>query len=224
VVEGEGTVRVAVVDDDAMARTGISMIISSAPEIEVVAQAQDGSQAVQLVQRHGPDVVLMDIQMPRMDGLRATAALAALPDPPKVVIITSFNLDEHVFDALGAGATGFLLKESSPQEIIDAVRVVARGEAMLAPQATTHLIGHFVHQRHDPQRRAARAQLDSLTDRECEVLTAVAEGQSNNDIANSLFLSEATVKTHLSRMFTKLGVGNRVQLAIFAHRCGLVDW
>ncbi|SDT01734.1 response regulator [Microlunatus soli] len=220
----DSDIRVAVIDDDAMARAGISMIVSSAPGIEVVGQADDGSGAVDLVARHAPDVVLMDIQMPGMDGLQATAALAALARPPRIIMITSFNLDEHVFDALAAGATGFLLKEASPTEIVDAVRVVAAGEAMLSPQATTHLIGHYVTKRRDPQRRAAKTRLGLLTERECEVLTSVAEGRSNSEIAGALFLSEATVKTHLTRMFTKLDVSNRVQLAIFAHRSGLVDW
>ncbi|CAM2984539.1 response regulator transcription factor [Saccharomonospora xinjiangensis] len=198
------------------------MILDSTPEIEVVGQASDGDEAVPLVNRHAPDVVVMDIRMSRMDGLAATAAVRALARPPKVLVLTTFDLDEYVFDALTAGANGFLLKESSPQEIIDAVRVVARGESMLSPRSTTQLIGHFVSLKANPRRREAAVKLSTLTDREREVVTAVAQGKSNAGIAEDLYMSEATVKTHITRTFAKLDVTNRVQLTIFAYEAGLV--
>ncbi|EID54057.1 response regulator [Saccharomonospora xinjiangensis] len=214
--------RVVLVDDDPLVRTGLAMILDSTPEIEVVGQASDGDEAVPLVNRHAPDVVVMDIRMSRMDGLAATAAVRALARPPKVLVLTTFDLDEYVFDALTAGANGFLLKESSPQEIIDAVRVVARGESMLSPRSTTQLIGHFVSLKANPRRREAAVKLSTLTDREREVVTAVAQGKSNAGIAEELYMSEATVKTHITRTFAKLDVTNRVQLTIFAYEAGLV--
>ncbi len=198
------------------------MILDSTPDIEVVGQASDGDEVVPLVNRYAPDVVVMDIRMARMDGLAATAAVRALPRPPKVLVLTTFDLDEYVFDALTAGANGFLLKESSPQEIIDAVRVVARGESMLSPRSTTQLIGHFVSLKANPRRREAAVKLSTLTDREREVVTAVAQGKPNAGIAEELFMSEATVKTHITRVFAKLDVANRVQLTIFAYEAGLV--
>ncbi|WP_043536052.1 response regulator transcription factor [Saccharomonospora cyanea] len=214
--------RVVLVDDDPLVRTGLAMILDSTPDIEVVGQASDGDEVVPLVNRHAPDVVVMDIRMARMDGLAATAAVRALPRPPKVLVLTTFDLDEYVFDALTAGANGFLLKESSPQEIIDAVRVVARGESMLSPRSTTQLIGHFVSLKANPRRREAAVKLSTLTDREREVVTAVAQGKPNAGIAEELFMSEATVKTHITRVFAKLDVANRVQLTIFAYEAGLV--
>jgi DNA-binding NarL/FixJ family response regulator len=216
------SVRVLLVDDDPLVRTGLSMILASAPDLEVVAQAGDGDEAVQQVALHAPDVVLMDIRMRRMNGLVATAAVLAQPRPPKVLILTTFDLDEYVFEALAAGASGFLLKEGSPQEIIEGVRVVARGEAMLSPRTTKQLIGQFVAARVSPRRARARAGLELLTDRERQIVTAVAQGKPNADIAAELFLSEATVKTHITRTFAKLDVSNRVQLTIFAYEAGLV--
>ena len=199
------------------------MILASAADIAVVAEAGDGDEAVPMVNSHAPDVVITDIRMGRMDGLAATAAVMALPRPPKVLILTTFDLDEYVFDALAVGASGFLLKESSPQEIIDAVRVVAAGEAMLCPRTTKKLIGHFVAARVSLRRRAALTKLGTLSEREREVVTAVAQGKPNADIAAGLFLSEATVKTHITRTFAKLDVANRVQLTIFAYESGLVS-
>jgi DNA-binding NarL/FixJ family response regulator len=169
-----------------------------------------------------PDVVLMDIRMRRMDGIAATAAVSALPNPPKVLVLTTYNLDEYVFDALAAGAGGFLLKESAPQEIIEAVRVVAKGDMMLSPGTTRKLVGHFVAARANPRRLRALAKLGDLSEREREVVMAVAQGKSNADIAGELFLSEATVKTHITRTFAKLDVTNRVQLTIFAYEAGMV--
>ncbi|WP_155543501.1 response regulator [Amycolatopsis camponoti] len=216
------SVRVLLVDDDPLVRTGLSMILGSTPDLEVVAQAGDGDEAVQQVARHAPDVVVMDIRMRRMNGLAATAAVLAQPRAPKVLILTTFDLDEYVFEALAAGASGFLLKEGSPQEIIEAVRVVANGDAMLSPRTTKQLIGQFVAARVNPRRARAQTKLDLLSNREREVVTAVAQGKPNADIAAELFLSEATVKTHITRTFAKLDVSNRVQLTIFAYEAGLV--
>ncbi|MBN6034624.1 response regulator transcription factor [Amycolatopsis sp. 195334CR] len=210
------------VDDDAMVRTGLSMILGSTGDITVVGEAGDGDEAVAKVTAHAPDVVLMDIRMRRMDGLAATAAVTALPRPPKVLVLTTFDLDQYVFDALGAGASGFLLKECSPQEIIDAVRVVGAGEAMLSPRATKKLIGHFVSAQSNPRRHRAMTGLGTLTEREREIVTAVAQGKPNSVIAAELHLSEATVKTHITRIFAKINAANRVQLTIFAYEAGLV--
>ncbi|MEQ0559868.1 response regulator transcription factor [Amycolatopsis sp. NEAU-NG30] len=216
------SVRVLLVDDDPLVRTGLSMILGSTPDIEVVAEAGDGDEAVHQVARHAPDVVLMDIRMRRMNGLAATAAVLAQPRPPKVLILTTFDLDEYVFEALAAGASGFLLKEGSPQEIIEGVRVVANGDAMLSPRTTKQLIGQFVATRTNPRRTRAQAKLELLSDRERQIVTAVARGKPNAEIAGELFLSEATVKTHITRTFAKLDVSNRVQLTIFAYEAGLV--
>ncbi|GAB3148873.1 response regulator transcription factor [Amycolatopsis stemonae] len=217
------SVRVLLVDDDPLVRTGLSMILGSTPDLEVVGQAGDGDEAVQQVARHAPDVVIMDIRMRRMNGLAATAAVLAQPRAPKVLILTTFDLDEYVFEALAAGASGFLLKEGSPQEIIEGVRVVAGGDAMLSPRTTKQLIGQFVAARANPRRARALAKLELLSGREREVVTAVAQGKPNADIAAELFLSEATVKTHITRTFAKLDVSNRVQLTIFAYEAGLVS-
>ncbi|MEU0529630.1 response regulator transcription factor [Amycolatopsis tolypomycina] len=216
------TVRVLLVDDDPLVRTGLSMILGSTPDLQVVAEAGDGDEAVQQVARHAPDVVIMDIRMRRMNGLAATAAVLAQPRPPKVLILTTFDLDEYVFEALAAGASGFLLKEGSPQEIIDGVRVVANGDAMLSPRTTKQLIGQFVAARANPRRSRAQAKLELLSAREREIVTAVAQGKPNAEIAAELFLSEATVKTHITRTFAKLDVSNRVQLTIFAYEAALV--
>ncbi|WIV55621.1 response regulator transcription factor [Amycolatopsis nalaikhensis] len=216
------SVRVLLVDDDPLVRTGLSMILGSTNDISVVGEAGDGDEAVQQVARHAPDVVIMDIRMRRMNGLAATAAVLAQPRPPKVLILTTFDLDEYVFEALAAGASGFLLKEGSPQEIIEGVRVVANGDAMLSPRTTKQLIGQFVAARANPRRARAQGKLELLSGREREIVTAVARGKPNADIAAELFLSEATVKTHITRTFAKLDVSNRVQLTIFAYEAGLV--
>jgi DNA-binding NarL/FixJ family response regulator len=214
--------RVLLVDDDRLVRTGLATIIGSAPDIVIVGEASDGDEVLAGIRAYAPDVVLMDIRMRRMDGIAATAAVAALPNGPRVLVLTTYDLDEYVFDALAAGAGGFLLKESSPKEIIEAVRVVARGEVMLAPSTTRKLVGHFVAARANPRRQRALAKLGELSGREREVVTAVAQGKSNADIAGELFLSEATVKTHITRTFAKLNVTNRVQLTIFAYEAGMV--
>lgn len=214
--------RVLLVDDDPLVRRGLAMIIGSAPDIAVVGEVGDGDEAVSGVRAYTPDVVLMDIRMRRMDGLTATRHVMALPSPPKVLVLTTYDLDEYVFDALAAGAGGFLLKEGSPQEIIEAVRVVARGDMMLSPGTTRKLVGHFVAARANPRRQRALAKLTELSVREREVVAAVAQGKSNAEIAGDLYLSEATVKTHITRTFAKLDVTNRVQLTIFAYEAGMV--
>lgn len=214
--------RVLLIDDDPMVRTGLSLILGSTEDIDVVGEAGDGDEAVRQVTALGPDVVIMDIRMRRMDGLAATKAVTALADPPKVLMLTTYDLDEYVFDALAAGASGFLLKEGSPQEIIEAVRTVAKGDVMLSPGTTRKLVGHFVAARANPRRERALTKLATLSEREREVVVAVAQGKSNADIAGALFLSEATVKTHITRAFAKIDVANRVQLTIFAYEAGVV--
>ncbi len=213
--------RVLVVDDEALVRAGLRMILAAADDLEVVAEAEDGADAVAAVQRHRPDVVLMDIRMPKVDGLAATRAVLALEEPPRVVVLTTFDLDDYVFRALEAGASGFLLKDTPPRELVRAVRVVAAGEAMLSPAVTRRLIGHFT-DGGSSRRRTAEQRLEVLTAREREVLAAVARGLSNADVGRELYMSEATVKAHVSRLLTKLDAGNRVQVAILAHEAGLV--
>ena len=215
--------RILIVDDDALVRAGLRMILESADDLQVVGEATDGSQVTAAVQRHRPDVVLMDIRMPTMDGLAATAALQAMAEPPRVIVLTTFDLDDFVFRALQAGAAGFLLKDTPPLELIAAVRVVAAGDGMLSPGVTRRLIGHFAADPRVDRRRQALERLAGLTDREREVLVQVGQGLSNADIGRSLFMSEATVKAHVSRVLVKLGVANRVQVAILAHDAGLLD-
>jgi len=224
---GAGTsarpIRVLLVDDDALVRAGLRMILSSADDIEIVGEAENGAQAVEGVAAHRPDVVLMDVRMPVVDGLTAAGAITGRPDAPAVVMLTTFDLDEYVFQALQAGATGFLLKDTPPRELVSAVRVVAAGEAMLSPTVTRRLVGHYAADAGNPRRREATESLRLLTDREREVLGAVGHGMSNAEIGRELFMSEATVKTHVSRLLTKLQAHNRVQVAIVAHDAGLLD-
>jgi DNA-binding NarL/FixJ family response regulator len=215
--------RILIVDDDALVRAGLRMILESAEDLEVVGEASDGADVGEAVQRHLPDVVLMDIRMPRVDGLTATTALGRLPNPPKVIVLTTFDLDDFVFRALQAGAAGFLLKDTPPRDLIAAVRVVAEGEAMLSPGVTKRLIGHFAADPRVERKRQATTRLEGLTDREREVLVEVGKGLSNNDIGKALFMSEATVKAHVSRLFVKLDAANRVQVAILAYEAGLLD-
>ncbi|HYJ74231.1 MAG TPA: response regulator transcription factor [Kineosporiaceae bacterium] len=216
-------IRVLLVDDDPLVRAGLRMILSSADDVEVVGEAGDGSEAVDAVRTHRPDVVLMDIRMPDVDGLAATASVTALPDPPRVVVLTTFGLDEYVFRALEAGAAGFLLKDTPPRDLIAAVRIVAGGDAMLSPSVTRTLIGRVAGAGESGRRAAAQARLAPLTDREREVLVAVGRGLSNAEIGRELYLSEATVKTHVSRLLLKLDCANRVQVAILAHDAGLLE-
>ena len=213
-------IRVLLVDDDALVRAGLRMILSSAEDLELVGEADDGARAVAAVREHRPDVVLMDIRMPEMDGITATAALRRLDAPPQVIVLTTFQADAQVLSALRAGAGGFLLKDTPPAEIVNAVRLVAAGEAMLSPSVTRTLLSHFGDDEAAERRRAAAQRLATLTDREREVALAVGSGASNADVAASLFMSEATVKAHVSRLFTKLDVTNRVHIAIVVHDAG----
>ncbi len=215
--------RLLIVDDEALVRAGLKMILESDQDLEVVAEAGDGADAAAMVVKHRPDVVLMDIRMPRLDGLAATREVQALPDPPKVVVLTTFDLDDYVFRALQAGASGFLLKDTPPRELVQAVKVVANGDAMLSPAVTRRLIGHFAADSRSDRQRLARERITALTDREREVLGAVGRGLSNADIGKTLFMSEATVKAHVSRVLVKLDATNRVQVAILAHDAGLLD-
>ena len=211
------SVRVLLVDDDALVRAGLRMILSSAADLELVGEADDGARAVAAVREHRPDVVLMDIRMPEMDGIAATAALRRLDAPPQVIVLTTYQADDQVMSALCAGASGFLLKHTPPAEIVNAVRLVAAGEAMLSPSVTRTLLAHFGDAQAVERRRAAAQRLSTLTDREREVAVSVGSGASNAEVATSLFMSEATVKAHVSRLFTKLDVANRVQVAIVVH-------
>jgi DNA-binding NarL/FixJ family response regulator len=212
-----GKVRVLLVDDDALVRAGLRTILSSASDLELVAEADDGSRAVAAVREHRPDVVLMDIRMPQMDGITATAALRRLDPAPQVIVLTTFQADEQILNALRAGAGGFLLKDTPPADIINAVRVVASGEAMLSPSVTRTLLTHVGDAAASERRRTAMQRLATLTDREREVAVAVGSGASNAEVAASLFMSEATVKAHVSRLLTKLDAANRVQIAIVVH-------
>ena len=208
------------VDDEQLVRSGLRMILESAGDIEVVGEAGDGGGAVDQVRLHRPEVVLMDIRMPAMDGLAATRELTALPDPPRIIMLTTFELDEYVHTALENGAVGFLLKDTPPRDLIQAVHIVAEGNAMLAPSVTRRLIAEFA-ARNSTQAVAARTQLEALTDREREVAVAIAQGLSNAEIAKLLFMSEATVKAHVSHVLAKLNLTNRVQAAMLVHDAGL---
>jgi DNA-binding NarL/FixJ family response regulator len=210
-------VKVLLVDDDALVRAGLRLILSSAPDIEVVGETDDGARAVAAVQQHRPDVVLMDIRMPQVDGITATGALRRLDLPPEVIVLTTFQADEHVVSALRAGASGFLVKDTPPADIISAVRLVAAGDAIVSPSVTRTLLSHFGSTPASEQHRVAAQRLGALTDREREVATAVGLGASNAEIAASLFMSESTVKAHVSRLLSKLDVSNRVQIAILVH-------
>ena len=213
-------IRVLLVDDDALVRAGLRMILSSAEDLDLVGEVDDGARAVAVVREHRPDVVLMDIRMPEMDGITATAALRRLDAPPQVIVLTTFQADEQVLSALRVGASGFLLKDTPPAEIWNAVRLVAAGDAMLSPSVTRTLLSHFGDTEATERRRAAAQRLATLTDREREVALAVGSGASNAEVAASLFMSEATVKAHVSRLFTKLDVTNRVHIAIVVHDAG----
>ena len=216
-----GKLRVLLVDDDPLVRAGLRTILSAADDMEVVGEAGDGAAGITAVSEHWPDVVLMDVRMPDVDGIAATERIAAAKDPPKVIVLTTFHLDEYVFGALRAGASSFLLKDTPPADIIRAVRLVAAGEAMLSPAVTRTLIERFGADTSASRRTAASQALRALTDREREVAAEVAQGRSNADIAVRLYMSEATVKAHVSRVLAKLGAANRVQVAILARDAGL---
>jgi DNA-binding NarL/FixJ family response regulator len=216
------TIRVLLVDDQAMVRTGFRMILGTENDLEVVGEAGDGERAVWETERLHPDVVLMDVQMPVLDGIAATRRITASDEmrSTRVLILTTFERDDYIWEALQAGASGFLLKNASPEELINAVRVVAGGDALLAPSVTRRLISDMVRPRVLPELTALLA---SLTDRECEVLRGIAAGLSNAELAQRLVVGEATVKTHVSRVLLKLSVRDRVQAAAFAYESGLVQ-
>jgi DNA-binding NarL/FixJ family response regulator len=214
-------IRVALADDQVLVRAGFAALLDAEDDIEVIGEAADGQEAVSLARRARPDVVLMDIRMPGLDGIEATRRIAADPGlaPTHVVILTTFDLDEYVFEGIRAGAAGFLVKDTDPAELIRAVRVVAGGDALLSPKITLRLIGEFA-----SRSRAVRAipGLDSLTAREREVVTLIASGLSNDEIARRLYLSTSTAKTHATRAMTKLGARDRAQLVVAAYESGLV--
>jgi DNA-binding NarL/FixJ family response regulator len=214
------TIGVVVADDQAIVRAGFRLLIESEPGLTVLGEAADGAEAIAVSRRTSPDVVLMDIRMPVMDGIAATRVLAADGERPRVLILTTFDLDEYVFNALRGGASGFMLKDRPPEELLAAVRVIAKGEALLAPNITRRLISHFVRQP-DPHRPPPGA-LEQLTVREREVLTLIALGLSNAEIADKLVMSVPTAKTHVSRILAKLGAHDRAQLVVMAYQSGLV--
>jgi DNA-binding NarL/FixJ family response regulator len=215
-------VRLLVVDDDPLVRSALVLMLGGQPDLVVVGEAGDGREALRRVDELHPTVVLMDIRMPRMSGLEATRALHARPDPPHVIVLTTFDADEHVLGALAAGADGFLLKDTPPPQILDAIRAVAEGDPMLSPSVTRTLIDRIRDDNGDGRAESARARLGVLTDREQEVALAVGRGLTNAEIAQELRLSVPTVKAHVSRLFDKLQVTNRVQIAICVHDAGLV--
>ncbi|MGH3990044.1 MAG: response regulator [Pseudonocardiaceae bacterium] len=214
------TIRVVIADDQSLVRTGFGAILSHEPDLEVVGEAGDGRQAVEQVRLHRPDVVLMDVRMPVMDGLEATRELTASGSATRVLILTTFDLDEYVFAALRGGASGFLLKDAPADQLLTAIRVVAAGDALIAPSVTRRLIAEFAHR---PMHTDRPAQLEPLTAREREVLGLLARGMSNSEIAAALFLGEATVKTHVARILSKLCLRDRVQAVVLAYESGLVQ-
>jgi DNA-binding NarL/FixJ family response regulator len=215
-------IKIGICDDDQLIRAGLRMIIDQEPDFEVVAEAGTGAEAIDLVTAHPIDVMLMDIRMPVMDGIEATRRIVATTEGPRVIILTTFELDEYVFAALSAGASGFLLKRTPPEQLIEAIRVVARGEALLAPSVTRRLIEAFTRRapvRADP---AQSKRLAALTPRELEVLTGIGRGLSNQELAEELFIADNTVKTHVKRVFTKIGARDRAQAVVIAYEAGLV--
>jgi len=218
------TIRVVVADDQALVRSGFTMLLAGEPDIDVVGEAGNGAEAVALVASERPDVVLMDVRMPVMDGLEATRRISGDESlsGTRVVILTTFDLDEYVHEALRAGASGFLLKDTLPIDLLNAVRVVAGGDALIAPKITRRLIEEFARRPEPAAVAAAATALDQLTEREREVLETVARGSSNAEIAAELFVSHATVKTHVSRLLMKLGARDRAQLVMIAYETGLI--
>jgi len=216
-------IRVLIVDDDPLVRAGLSMMLAGTGDIDIVGEAADGSEVAAAVDAHAPDVVLMDIRMPKVDGLAATELIRARPDAPQVIVLTTFDADDQVVRALRAGAGGFLLKDTPPVEILRAIRLVAAGDPILSPTVTRRLIARVAGAADpDDGRRRARALLDRLSEREREVAVAIGQGRSNAEISAELYMSVATVKAHVSRVLMKLELNNRVQVALLAHDAGLV--
>jgi len=213
------TIRVLVVDDQSMVRAGLRMLLSDEPDLEVVAQAGNGREAIAQAARFRPNVVLMDIRMPELDGLEATRRILAADETARVLVLTTFNLDEYVFEALRAGASGFVLKDDPPEQLIDAVRVVATGEALLSPAVTRRVIREFtrVHRQAPPEAVAF------LTTRELDVFRLITKGLSNAEIGRELFISDTTVKTHVTRLLQKLNLRDRAQAIVLAYQTGLFD-
>jgi DNA-binding NarL/FixJ family response regulator len=220
VADVSAPIRVLIVDDDALVRAGLSMMLAGSDEVTVVGEACDGAEVPVAVDRLTPDVVLMDIRMPGMDGLAATEALRARERTPQVIVLTTFDADDHVLRALRAGAAGFLLKDTPPPEIVRAIRLVAAGDAMLSPAVTRRLIEHVADDGLAGRRANARELLARLTEREREVAVAIGQGKSNAEIAAELYMSVATVKGHVTRLLQKLELDNRVQIALLAHDAG----
>jgi DNA-binding NarL/FixJ family response regulator len=215
------TVRVVIADDQGMVRSGFTTLLNSEPDIEVIGEAVNGQEAIARAAQLRPDVMLMDVRMPVLDGLQATKEITAMPGAPRVLVLTTFDLDDYVYQALRWGASGFLLKDASARELADAVRVVAAGDALLSPGVTRRLIAEFA--RMGAPRGPSRDSLDGLTERECEVLALVARGLSNAEIAARLVVAEQTIKTHVSRILMKLGLRDRTQAVVLAYETGLVQ-
>jgi DNA-binding NarL/FixJ family response regulator len=214
------TIAVLIADDQALVRAGFRMILETDPDLRVVAEADDGAQAVEETRRTRPDVVLMDIRMPVMDGLEATRRIVSAKDPPRVLMLTTFDLDEYVFDALVAGASGFLLKDVEPEQLLAGIRVIAHGDSLLSPSITRRLIESFV--RDHPRTPQPPPGLDELTARELEIFGLIARGLSNAEIADQLVVSSTTIKTHVARVLIKLGLRDRVQAVVLAYETGVI--
>ncbi|MDR7281100.1 response regulator transcription factor [Catenuloplanes atrovinosus] len=213
-------IRVLLADDQRLVRTGFRMLLQTQPDLTVVAEAGDGDEAIEAVRAHRVDVVLMDVRMPTVDGVTACRRIRALPDPPRVLVLTTFDLDEYAFAAIRAGASGFLLKDAPPEDLLAAIRVVHSGDAVVAPSTTRRLLERFAPYLPDGE-RATAGPAGALTEREHEVLLLVARGRSNAEIAGELFVAETTVKSHISRILTKLGLRDRVQIVVYAYQHGL---
>jgi DNA-binding NarL/FixJ family response regulator len=215
-------IRLAIIDDDPLVRTGLRILLGGSPDIEVVAEAADGAEAMRVVDAHWPDVILMDIRMPTTDGLIATRRIRRRPSPPEVIVLTTFNADEYVLEALRGGASGFLLKDTPPRDIIAAIRAVAAGSPSLSPAVIRRLIDHVADPAAEPRRTRARDRLTILTDRERDVALGLGRGWSNAEIGTELGMGVPTVKGHVSRLLTKLDLNNRVQVALLVHDAELL--
>ena len=214
------SISILIADDQALVRAGFKMILETDPGLRVVAEAHDGAQAVEATRRTRPDIVLMDIRMPGMDGLEATRRIIAAKDPPRVLMLTTFDRDEYVFDALVAGASGFLLKDVAPEQLLAGIRIIAQGDSLLSPAVTRRLIESFIRD-HQPTPQPPPG-LDQLTPRELEILRLVARGLSNTEIADQLVVSSTTIKTHVARVLVKLGLRDRIQAVVLAYETGIV--